>query len=60
MQKLDKFVQERLVGARGDRANAEVQEQVYRDLEALLNELSGDVDLSSCADRLLQRDRRSA
>ena len=40
MQKLDKFVQERLVGARGDRANAEVQEQVYRDLEALLNELS--------------------
>ena len=47
MQKIDHFVQERLVGARGDRANAEVQEQVYRDLEVLLNELSDDVDLSS-------------
>ena len=47
VQKLDHFVQERLVGARGDRANAEVQEQVYRDLEVLLNELSADVDLSS-------------
>jgi flagellar hook-associated protein 1 FlgK len=47
VQKLDRFVQERLVGARGDRANAEVQEQVYRDLEVLLNELSEDVDLSS-------------
>jgi flagellar hook-associated protein 1 FlgK len=47
VQKLDRFVQERLVGAHGDRANAEVQEQVYRDLEVLLNELSEDVDLSS-------------
>ncbi len=47
MQKIDKFVQERLVGARGDRANAEVQEQVYRELEMLLNELSDNVDLSS-------------
>ncbi len=47
VQKLDKFVQERLVGARGDRANAEAQEGVYRDLETLLNELSDSVDLSS-------------
>jgi flagellar hook-associated protein 1 FlgK len=47
VQKLDKFVQERLVGARGDRANAEVQEQAYRDLEVLLNELSDEVDLSA-------------
>jgi flagellar hook-associated protein 1 FlgK len=47
IQKVDRFVQERLVGARGDRANAEVQEKVYRDLEVLLNELSEDVDLSS-------------
>jgi flagellar hook-associated protein 1 FlgK len=47
VQKLDKFVQERLVGARGDRANAEVQEQAYRDLEVLLNELSEEVDLSN-------------
>jgi flagellar hook-associated protein 1 FlgK len=47
VQKLDNFVLERLVGARGDRANAEVQEEVYRDLEVLLNELSSDVDLSN-------------
>jgi flagellar hook-associated protein 1 len=47
VQKLDKFVQERLAGAHGDRANADVQEQVYKDLEVLLNELSADVDLSS-------------
>jgi flagellar hook-associated protein 1 FlgK len=47
VQKLDKFVLERLVGARGDRANADVQEQVYSDLEVLLNELSADTDLSS-------------
>jgi flagellar hook-associated protein 1 FlgK len=36
-----------LIGARGDRANAEVHEQVYRDLETLLNELSSTTDLSS-------------
>jgi flagellar hook-associated protein 1 FlgK len=47
VQKLDKFVQERLVGARGDRANAEVQEQVYRDIEGIINELSDEIDLSS-------------
>jgi flagellar hook-associated protein 1 FlgK len=47
VQKLDRFVQERLVGARGDRAAAEAQEQAYRDLEVLLNELSAEVDLSS-------------
>src|SRR4051812_15831856 len=47
VQKLDKFVQERLVGAKGDRANAEVQEQTYRELETVLNELSDSVDLSS-------------
>ena len=47
VQKLDRFVQERLVGARGDRANAELQEQVYGDLEVLLNELSDEVDLTS-------------
>ncbi len=46
VQKLDTFVQERLVGARGDRANAEVQEEVYRDLEVLLNELSSETDLT--------------
>src|SRR3954447_14004490 len=47
VQKLDKFVQERLVGAKADRANAEVQEQTYRELETVLNELSDSVDLSS-------------
>jgi flagellar hook-associated protein 1 FlgK len=48
VQKLDRFIQERLVGARGDRATSEVQEQVYRDIEGVLNELSDDgVDLSS-------------
>src|SRR3954470_17022384 len=47
VQKLDKFVQERLVGAKGDRANAEVQEQTYHELETVLNELSDSVDLSS-------------
>lgn len=47
VQKLDRFVQERLVGARSDRAAAETQEQAFRDLEVLLNELSANVDLSS-------------
>src|SRR2546423_13749222 len=47
VQKIDKFVQDRLIGAHGDRANAEAQEQVYRDMETLLNELSDTVDLSS-------------
>jgi flagellar hook-associated protein 1 len=46
VQKLDTFVQERLVGARGDRANAELQEAAYRDLEVLLNEISSDTDLN--------------
>lgn len=47
VQKIDKFVQERLAGARGDRASAEAQEQAYSDIEVLLNELSSDTDLSS-------------
>src|SRR3990172_9649306 len=47
VQKLDRFVQERLVGARGDRANAEVQEQVYRDIEGILNALSESTGLNS-------------
>jgi flagellar hook-associated protein 1 FlgK len=47
IQKLDKFTQERLVGAHGDRANADIQEEVYRELELVLNGLSGDVDLST-------------
>ncbi|HVT26649.1 MAG TPA: flagellar hook-associated protein FlgK [Lacipirellulaceae bacterium] len=47
VQKLDKFVQERLTGAHGDRANAEATEQTYKDLETVLNELSDSGDLSS-------------
>jgi flagellar hook-associated protein 1 FlgK len=47
VQQLDRFIQERLVGARSDRAAAEAQEEAYRDLEVLLNELSSEVDLSS-------------
>lgn len=47
VQKLDKFVQDRLVGAKGDTANAEVQEQTYRELETVMNALSGSVDLNS-------------
>lgn len=47
VQKIDKFVQDRLVAAKGDTANAEVQEQAYRELETVLNALSGTVDLSS-------------
>ena len=47
VQKIDKFVIERLVGARGDRANAEIQEQVYQEIEGILNELSETADLSS-------------
>jgi flagellar hook-associated protein 1 FlgK len=47
VEKLDKFVQDRLIGAQGDRANAEVQEQTYRDLETLLNEIADSGDLSS-------------
>ena len=47
VQKIDRFVQERLVGARGDRANAEVQEKAYRDIEVVLNAALADgVDLS--------------
>jgi flagellar hook-associated protein 1 FlgK len=46
-QSLDKFVQARLVGAQGDTANAEVQEQTYQELETTLNALSGTVDLNT-------------
>jgi flagellar hook-associated protein 1 FlgK len=46
-QQVDKFVQARLVGAHGDSANASVQNQTYKDMETLLNELSDTTDLSS-------------
>ncbi len=42
VQKIDRFVQDRLVGARSDRAGAEAQEKAYRDIEAVLDALSAD------------------
>lgn len=47
VDKIDKFVLDRLVGARGDRAGAEVREDAYNEIENLLNGLSGDTDLST-------------
>ncbi len=47
VDRIDKFVLDRLVGARGDRAGAEVQEEAYREIENLLNGLSGETDLST-------------
>ncbi len=47
VEKIDAYILERLAGARGDRASAEVQENAYGDLEVLLNELADDTDLSS-------------
>ena len=46
VQKADEFLQERLRNATSDRTNAEVQEQAYADIEALIGELS-DTDLST-------------
>jgi flagellar hook-associated protein 1 FlgK len=46
VQNVDKFVETRLRDAGSDRASAEVQEKIYRDLQAILGELT-DNDLSS-------------
>jgi flagellar hook-associated protein 1 len=47
VDKVDKFVQDRLVGAKGDRAGAEIQENAYNEVETIVNGLSGEVDLST-------------
>ena len=47
VQNIDKFAEERLRGAGGDRAGAEVQENAYKDLEAILGELDDKSDLST-------------
>jgi flagellar hook-associated protein 1 FlgK len=47
VDKIDKFVLNRLVGARGDRAGAEVQSEAYAEIENLLNGLSGETDLGT-------------
>lgn len=46
VQKIDKFLDERLRSATSDRVGAEVQEQTYLTLESLMGEL-GDTDLST-------------
>jgi flagellar hook-associated protein 1 FlgK len=46
VQNIDRFVEERLRGVGGDRASADVQTDVYRDLESILGELS-DTDVST-------------
>jgi flagellar hook-associated protein 1 FlgK len=47
IQKIDKFVQDRLVGAKGDRAGADIQQKAYNEVETVLNGLSGTTDLST-------------
>jgi flagellar hook-associated protein 1 FlgK len=46
VQSIDKFAEERLRDAGGDRASAEVQEKAFRELETILGELR-DTDISS-------------
>lgn len=46
VQSVDRFVLDRLRDAGSDRASADIQEKVYRDLEAILGELS-DTDIST-------------
>ncbi len=46
VQNIDKFAEERLRDAGGDRASAEVQEKAFADLEAILGEL-GTSDIST-------------
>lgn len=46
VQKIDKFLEDRLRGSISDRASAETQEQIYTQLEQIVGELS-DTDLST-------------
>jgi flagellar hook-associated protein 1 len=46
VQNIDSFIEDRLRGVAGDRASAEVQEKVYRDLESIIGELT-DTDVST-------------
>jgi flagellar hook-associated protein 1 FlgK len=46
VQNLDRFVEERLRDIGGDRASADIQQKVYRDLESIIGELS-DTDVST-------------
>lgn len=46
IHKIDKFLEERLLGSVSDRADAEMQESIYLQLEAMIGELT-DTDLST-------------
>ena len=46
IQKIDRFLEDRLRSASSDRASAETQEQTFQQLESLIGEL-GDTDLST-------------
>lgn len=52
VQKMDKFLEERLRGAVSDQASAEALEETYAQLEGLIGELS-DTDLSTAMDNFL-------
>lgn len=52
IQKIDKFVEERLRGATSDRSGNEVREQTYLQLESVIGELS-DTDLSTAIDNFI-------
>jgi flagellar hook-associated protein 1 FlgK len=52
VQKIDKFLEERLRGASSDRAGNEIREQAYLQLEAVVGELS-DTDLSTAIDNFI-------
>lgn len=54
VQSLDKFAEDRLRDAGGDRAGAEVQNQTYKDIEAILGELSA-TDVSSALTSFFNR-----
>jgi flagellar hook-associated protein 1 FlgK len=41
VQKIDRVIQDRLIGARSDRAGAEAEAQAYRDIESVLDALNG-------------------
>ena len=58
VQKIDKFVQDRLVSAKGDRAGADIQQNAYNEVETVLNGLSGTTDLSTVAHHVCQFDPR--
>ena len=51
VQKIDKFLEERLRNAKSDRVSNETKEQAYLELESILGEL-GDTDLSTALDTL--------